>query len=88
MTKECVLIIDTASGEAVLERISNSIQLKAIRWALDVIILVVLSLCRVYKIVVYIVYRLVQNTTYVMHDVQGVKVHYPLCLYSHVKYLD
>ena len=31
VTKECVLIIDTVSGEAVLERISNNIQLKAIR---------------------------------------------------------
>ena len=34
VTKECVLIIDTVSGEAVLERISNNIQLKAIRLGL------------------------------------------------------
>ena len=31
-TKECVLIIDTQTGEAILEKISNTVQLKAVRW--------------------------------------------------------
>ncbi len=30
--KECVLIIDTQSGEAILEKISNTVQLKAVRY--------------------------------------------------------
>ena len=30
-TKECILIIDRNTGEAILERISDTVQLKAIR---------------------------------------------------------
>lgn len=29
--KECILIIDRVTGEAILERISDTVQLKAIR---------------------------------------------------------
>ena len=31
-TKECILIIDRVTGEAKLERISDTVQLKAIRY--------------------------------------------------------
>ena len=34
-TKECILIIDRVTGEAILERISDTVQLKATRYLRD-----------------------------------------------------